>query len=94
MIKPIKVEPRDGYRIWLCYSDSAAGEVDLSHLAGCGVFKAWKDRGFFEAVRVTSYGAIAWGEDIELCPDSLYMELTGKSVAEIMPNASVLLSNA
>ena len=31
MARPTSVEPREGYRIWLRYSDGAAGEVDLSH---------------------------------------------------------------
>lgn len=83
MIRATKVEPRDGYRIWLSYSDGTAGEINLSHLAGHGVFKAWDDRKCFGVVRITSYGAIAWENDIELCPDALYMNLTGKSVAEM-----------
>ena len=28
------------------------------------------------------YRAIMWGEDIDLCPDALYMELTGKTFEE------------
>ena len=80
-----RVEPREGYRIWLRYDDGASGEVDLSHLAGQGVFAAWKDRAFFESVRVTDYGAVAWGEEIDLCPDKLYMDLTGKKVEDLMP---------
>lgn len=40
MIRPTEVKAREGYRIWLRYSDGSAGEVDLSHLAGRGVFKA------------------------------------------------------
>lgn len=87
MIKPTKVEPRDGYRIWLCYSDGVAGEIDLSKLAGHGVFKIWNDRGCFETVRITPYGAIAWGKDIELCPDALYIRLTGKSILKTIPDA-------
>ncbi len=63
MTRPTIVEPRDGYRIWLRYSDGAAGEVDLSHLAGRGVFAAWNDPACFEAVRVTADGGIAWGEN-------------------------------
>ena len=50
MIRPIAVEPREGYRVWLRYPDGAKGEVDLSHLAGRGVFKAWDDRACFETV--------------------------------------------
>ena len=83
MIRPTEVEPRDGCRIWLSYSDGTAGEINLSHLAGHGVFKAWNDRKCFKTVRITSYGTIAWGNDIELCPDALYMRLTGKSITEI-----------
>ena len=52
MIRPIAVETRGGYRIWLRYSDGVAGEIDLSHLTGRGVFAAWDDRRFFEAVRL------------------------------------------
>ena len=94
MTKPTKVEPRDGYRIWLCYSDGTAGEIDLSYLAGRGVFKIWNDSGCFETVRITPYGAIAWGKDVELCSDALYMRLTGKSFAKTMPDADTPFINA
>lgn len=77
MNRPTEVVPRDGYRIWVRYSDGVSGEVDLSDLAGRGVFKAWEKRACFEAVRVADDGGIAWGEEIELCPDALYMRLTG-----------------
>ena len=36
MIRPIAVEARKRFRIWLRYSDGAAGEIDLSHVAGRG----------------------------------------------------------
>ncbi len=85
LIRPVDVEPRDGYRIWLRYSDGESGEVDLSHLAGRGVFRAWEERAFFESVHVTEYDAIAWNKDIDLCPDALYLRLTGKTVEELMP---------
>ena len=29
MLKPIAVEPREGYRIWVRFNDGASGEVDL-----------------------------------------------------------------
>ena len=89
LIRPVEVEPRRNHRIWLRYSDGAAGEVDLSHLAGRGVFTAWNDPACFEAVHIGPSGSVAWGEDIELCPDDLYMRLTGKSVAEVMPGAQL-----
>ena len=85
MIQATDVEARDGYRIWLRYSDGAHGEVDLSNMAGRGVFKVWLDRAFFEGVHVSGHGSIAWNDDVELCEDALYMALTGKSAEELFP---------
>ena len=94
MARLTEVEPRDGYQIWICYSDGAAGVVDLSHLAGQGVFKAWENWAFFCSVHLTANGAVAWDEDIELCPDALYMRLTDKSVEEVMLGTRALEANS
>ena len=94
LVRPTEVEPREGYRIWLRYTDGADGEVDLSHLAGRGVFEAWDDRACFETVHIAPSGGIAWGEVIELCPDALYVQLTGKSVADVIPGADRLVYEA
>jgi hypothetical protein len=85
MKKATEVKPLEGYRIWLKYADGVEGEVDLSHLAGRGVFKAWTDRKFFEDVHVDGSGAVAWREGIDLCPDALYLRLTGKTADELFP---------
>lgn len=94
MIRPTAVEPRDGYRIWLRYSDGAAGEIDLSPLVGQGVFAAWQDPTCFAGGRLAEHGAIVWGDDLELCPDALYLQRTGKPLSAIMPAARELVSNA
>lgn len=83
MIEAVDVEPRTGYRIWIRYSDGASGEVDLSDMAGRGVFKVWLDRVFFEKVHVSGHGSIAWSDDIELCADAVYLKLTGKSAEDL-----------
>ena len=77
MIQPLEVEPRSGYRIWIRYEDGASGVVDLSHLAGRGVFAAWNDRRYFEDVHIAPHGSINWPTDLELCPDALRICLTG-----------------
>ena len=75
MARLIDVEPRPEFRLKLKYSNGVEGEVDLAHLTGRGVFKAWDDDSHFFDARITSYGAIAWGNEIELCPDALYLQL-------------------
>lgn len=83
MLKPTQVKPLPGYKIWIEYEDGELGEIDLSHLAGKGVFKAWDEPGHFERVHIDSYGAIAWDENIDMCADALYMDITGKSWEEL-----------
>ena len=83
----VGVEPRDGYRIWLRYDNGVCGEVDLSGTSRTGVFAAWENHAFFETAHLDERGAVVWGEDeqIDACPDYLYMRLTGKTVEELMP---------
>lgn len=84
-LRPVAVEPRAGFCIWLRYADGVEGVVDLSDVAGKGVFAAWLDRDFFEDVRIGEWGEVAWGNEIDLCPDALYLEITGKSPEDIWP---------
>jgi hypothetical protein len=83
--RAVQARPLDEYRLWLRYADGVEGEVDLSDLAGRGVFSAWSDRKVFSAVKVDTSGAIVWPGDIDLCPDALYLRLTGKSAEEVFP---------
>ena len=94
MVRPIEVKPLPGYRIWIEYDDDESGEIDLSHLAGKGVFKAWDEPGHFDSVRIDQYGAIAWDDDIDMCRYALYMELTGKSCEELPDEAEVAIGDA
>ncbi len=83
MIRPVEVEAREGYRLWLRFSDGVSGVLDLSHLVGKGMFTAWVEPEYFRKAYIAEHRAIVWDEDIELCPDALYMELTGKSLEEL-----------
>src|SRR6266566_10031199 len=79
VIKPTRVQALPDYRIYLEFSDGTKGEVDLSDLAGNGVFQVWNDYHFFEGVHLGDHRAIKWDDEIELSADSLYLKLTGKS---------------
>ena len=84
-LKPVEVRALEGYRLWLRYTDGAEGEVDLSHLAGQGVFKVWQNRDVFSAVRIGAGGALEWPDDVDLCPDAVYLRLTGTTPEELFP---------
>ncbi len=83
---PVEVEARDGFRVWVRFDNGVFGEIDLSDLAGTGVFKAWDEPEFFRGVYVSPHGSIAWDEDIEICPDAAYMEVAGLTVEEMFPD--------
>jgi hypothetical protein len=85
MIRPTLVRALTKYRIYLEFSDGTKGEVDLSDLAGKGVFEVWKDSNFFERVHLGDHREIKWNDEIELCADSLYLKLTEKSPEDLFP---------
>lgn len=65
----ISCKPCDNYKIWICFDDGLAGEVDLSNLVGKGVFASWLSLDFFKSVHVDRISeTVAWGEDIDLDP--------------------------
>lgn len=94
MYRVVDAKALDGFRVELAFDDGVRGTVDLSPLVGEGVFAAWAEPGRFAAVSITSYGALSWGDEIELCPDALYLDVTKKTPEEIFPKLSSLSRNA
>lgn len=85
-MKIVELSPRENYGLFLRYEDGTEGVVDLSPLAGHGVFAAWLEPGVFEQARLSDAGVPEWPGELDLCADSLYMQLTGKSAEEIFPS--------
>ena len=85
MVRLLEVKALPNFHIWLRYDDGTEGTVDLSDVAGRGVLEAWNDPAFFGSVRLGSHGAIEWGATIDICPDAMYLRLTGKSAEEVLP---------
>jgi len=85
MVKISDIKVLQGYRLELAFDDGVCGVVDLSDLVGNGVFAFWRDRHAFEQVRIGSFGELVWGDQIDLCPDSLYLRATGKKPEEVFP---------
>lgn len=86
MLHPVAVSPLPNYRLRLRYADGVQGDVNLSHLVGKGVFCVWSDGREFAKVVIGSDGAVRWSDDIELCADALYLQITGKAPEEVFPN--------
>ena len=89
MLKPVAVTALPEYKLRVKYADGVMGEVDLSHLVGKGVFAAWNDPSAFEAVTIGDHGELKWSDDIDLCSDAIYMEITGKSAEDLFPSLKV-----
>ena len=79
------VKVLNDYRLELTFDDGVRGSVDLSGLAGQGVFAVWRQPHVFQSVRIGSSGELAWGDQLDLCPDSLYLRVTGKRPDELFP---------
>jgi hypothetical protein len=85
MRKISEVNVLQEYRLELIFDDGVRGVVDLSGLVGKGVFTMWRDRRTFEQVRIGAFGELIWGDQIDLCPDALYLKITGKKPEEVFP---------
>ena len=78
MKRPAKVVPLPGYKLEISFPDGVSGIIDLSGSVGHGVFDALRDDAFFNSVHIGEYGQIAWSDEIEICSDAAYLEITGK----------------
>ena len=85
MIIPVEVKPLPNFRIWLKYNDGVEGVVDLSGLRGKGVFAYWSDPKNFEKVYIGESSQISWSQELDICADSMYMEITGKKPEDVFP---------
>ncbi|HYR56987.1 MAG TPA: DUF2442 domain-containing protein [Chthoniobacteraceae bacterium] len=84
-MKITDVEPLDRFRLRVRFDDGTSGVADLGHLAGRGVFQSWNEPGVFEQVSITPVGALEWPGEIDLCPDAVYLQVTGKRPEEVFP---------
>jgi len=78
VIRPLNIVALPGYKIRADYADGVTGIVDLSDSVGRGVFAPLQDETFFKKVHVGDHGQIAWTDEIEICPDAAYLEITVK----------------
>jgi hypothetical protein len=78
----------------LTFDDGVSGTVDLSNLVDKGVFVLWHDRHAFKKVQIGSSGELIWGDQVDLCPDSLYLKATDKKPEDVSPGLHHETANA
>jgi len=74
MVRIASVEPLEGLRVRLLFTDGTKRELDLTPYLRGPVFETLKrDPALFRAVRVDEeLGTIVWPNGADLCPDVLY----------------------
>ncbi|MFH0766210.1 MAG: DUF2442 domain-containing protein [Calditrichota bacterium] len=83
MIKITGVEYAGGYRLRLQFENGVEGVLDIARQVNFeGVFKPLANLEFFKRVRINkTWGTIEWPGKIDLDPEVLYEEVTGKPLA-------------
>ncbi|OGW28374.1 MAG: hypothetical protein A2X59_02535 [Nitrospirae bacterium GWC2_42_7] len=88
MHRIIEIKPLENFKVWLKFSDGVEGTIDLSDIAGKGVFASFNDPKYFHAVFIDpATHTLAWPGGIDLCPDSLYTEITGVEIHSQLTHA-------
>ncbi|MEQ8847146.1 DUF2442 domain-containing protein [Botrimarina sp.] len=82
MPRLIEVSASGPHSLSLRYDDGVSCVVDLGDLVGKGVFRPLADPNRFAEVRLGEHGDVVWDDALDLCPDALYLQVTGKSIRE------------
>ncbi len=81
--KLISVHATEKYKLSLSYDDGTKGSLDLSNLAGMGVFNYWEQDNNFFKVHINPQGeGITWSDELDICPDAAYLNIKGISFEE------------
>ena len=82
----VSAEHKGGYLVEVVFDDGKRGVVDFSPYAERGgVFTRFRDMTFFRDFHVNEeLGVLAWGDDLDVAPETLYAEATGEPLPEWM----------
>jgi hypothetical protein len=73
----VEVVPKAGYSLFVRFKDGSEGVVRLQPAQLTGALEPLRDEGFFKQVFIDN-GAVAWPGEIDLAPDAMYAEVSGK----------------
>lgn len=82
-IEPLEIKALAPLKIWIRFSDNSEGEIDLSYLLDKPIFSELENYNFFKKVYINSETkAIAWNEELEICPNNLYLKINNLTFEE------------
>lgn len=67
----VEAVANDNYEIFITFNNGEHRKFDARPLLGYKVFSPLKNLNFFKSVKVEC-GTIAWSDDVDYCPDTLY----------------------
>lgn len=67
------VIPNDNYELLLTFNNGEKRLFDARQLLDIKVFEPLKNVSFFKLVKA-AFGTVVWPDDIDYCPDTLYMQ--------------------
>jgi hypothetical protein len=74
MIKVISVDPIEGYKLRIEFSNGRRGVFDVSPYIDRGVFVELKDKAYFRSVR-TAFGGIMWPHEQDFSAETIEHDL-------------------
>ncbi len=81
------------YKLEITFSDGTVAELDFRRriVGRGGVFGPLESVDFFRQVAVDrEAGTLVWPNGVDLCPDVLYAEATGKPISELGTNLELV----
>jgi hypothetical protein len=69
----VEVFPVEGYKLKLSFTNGEQGLYDCTALLNFGVFQEFKDKNYFNQVKVLD-GTTVWPHEQDICPDTLYLD--------------------
>lgn len=68
-----QVEPTDVFELILTFNTGEKKKFDVKTLFQYSIYSPLKNIGFFKLVKVDNM-CVYWNDDIDICPDTLYLQ--------------------
>lgn len=73
LIDVINVKTQDNFLLLLEFENGEKKEFDCKSLFGYKVYEPLKEQHFFHQAKV-EYGTVVWSDEIDIAPETLYLE--------------------